>query len=359
MPGEHGERTEAPTPKRRQEARGRGQVARSQELPAAAVLLAGLIGLQLLGPGLWKKLQQVMRHGLSAEQVPDAGGLGAFAGAEARQMMLAMLPLMVVVFVAALVTLYWQVGVLFTWHPVMPTLNKLNPITGVQRLFSARTAVTAVLNIGKLLLLVGVAYGTIADVMNVIVFAANLEHVPLYTMVAQMLLRLGMRLAVVMFLLALADYAYQRYRHEKDLRMSKEEIREELKHMEGDPMIKRRRREIQMKLALQRIRREVPKADVIVTNPTHFAVALRYTPGEMAAPKVVAKGADLMAQRIRQVAALHGVPIVERPALARMIYAAVDVGQEIPERFYEAVAEVLAYVYELTGRKLGPKPIPA
>ena len=142
------------------------------------------------------------------------------------------------------------------------------------------------------------------------------------------------------------------------LKGRKEEVREELKHLEGDPVMKRRRREVQMKLAAQRIQRDVPRADVVVTNPTHLAIALKYEPQEMAAPKVVAKGADGMAYRIRQVAAVHGVPLVERPELVRMMYEVVEVGQEIPERFYEAVAEVLAYVYELSGRKLGPQPVP-
>jgi flagellar biosynthetic protein FlhB len=358
MPGDQGDRTEAPTPKRRQEARSRGQVPRSQDLPAAAVMLAGLVGLKVLGPGIWRRLQLVMHHGLEQGD-QTGGGLASFAGAEARLALFTMLPLMIVVFIAALITLYCQVGVLFTWHPVTPSFAKLNPIQGLRRLLSARTAVLAVLNIGKLLLLVGVAYWTLKDVLHIIVFSANLEHVPLYAMGAKLLLNLGIRLAAVMLILAVADYAYQRMRHEKDLRMSKEEIREELKHMEGDPVLKRRRRDIQMKLAMQRIRRDVPKADVIVTNPTHFAIALRYAPAEMTAPRVLAKGADELALRIRQIAALHGIPIVERPVLARGMYDAVDVGQEIPERFYEAVAEILAYVYELTGRKLGPRPIPA
>ncbi|HRX86050.1 MAG TPA: EscU/YscU/HrcU family type III secretion system export apparatus switch protein, partial [Phycisphaerae bacterium] len=185
----------------------------------------------------------------------------------------------------------------------------------------------------------------------------RMDHHDVYTMIAVALLKLGIRLAIVLILLALADYAYQRYRHEKDLRMSKEEVREELKHMDGDPTMKRRRREVALKLAMQRIQRDVPQADVIVTNPTHLAIALRYRPEEMNAPRVVAKGADLMAIRIRQIAAVHRVPIVERRELARMMYDVVEVGQEIPERFYEAIAEVLAYVYELSGKNMRPQPV--
>ena len=358
MAGEHGEKTEAPTPKRRKEAREKGQVAKSQDLPAAIVMLAGLLGLQWLGPGLWRKLLAVMRGALSADGPVTGTELVPTAGATAATVMWAMLPVLVVVFLAALVTLLWQVGLLFTWHPLTPSLNRLNPLQGIKRMFSPRTAVATALNVGKMVVLVAVVYWTLWGGVNRILYSMDMDHVDLYVMAAGLLLRLGIRLAVVMLLLALLDYAYQRYRHEKDLKMSKEEVREELKHLEGDPVMKRRRREVQMKLAAQRIQRDVPRADVVVTNPTHVAIALKYEPQEMAAPKVVAKGADGMAYRIRQVAAVHGVPLVERPELARMMYEVVEVGQEIPERFYEAVAEVLAYVYELSGRKLGPQPVP-
>jgi flagellar biosynthetic protein FlhB len=149
---------------------------------------------------------------------------------------------------------------------------------------------------------------------------------------------------------ALLDFAWQRYRHERDLMMTREEVRDELRNMEGDPAVKRRRRQLQMQLAMHRLRKDVPKSDVVVTNPTHFAVAIQYNADSMIAPRVVAKGADYAALRIRQIALRHGIPIVERKPLARALFDAVEVGQYIPERFYRAIAEILAYVYELTGR---------
>jgi flagellar biosynthetic protein FlhB len=191
-----------------------------------------------------------------------------------------------------------------------------------------------------------------------VLLAATAEFPAGFPMAWDLVFKLGIRLGRVILILALFDFAYQRYRHEKDLKMTKQEVKEELKRMDGDPVLKRRRREVQMQLALQRIRRDVPQADVVVTNPTHYAVALRYDPETMSAPKVVSKGADHLAVRIREIAAAAGVPIVERPVLARMLYNEVKVGREVPGKFFEAVAEILAYIYELTHRNMRPQPVP-
>lgn len=357
MAEEFGERTEPATPRRRQDAREKGQVAKSQDLTAAAVMLAGLVCIDITGPWLWRLLLRVMHAGLSGTDAASLHSLLPLTSATAAEAAKAMAPVMIVVFLAGLGVLYWQVGVLFTWHPVMPSLNKINPLQGIKRIFSPRTAMSAVTNVGKVLVMTGVAYLTVASGLNRIMYSVNMDHISLYVMAGGMLVSLGIRLAALMLILALLDYWYQRHRHERDLRMSKEEIKEELKRMEGDPLMKRRRREVQMRLAMQRVQRDVPRADVVVTNPTHVSIALRYDAATMQAPKVVAKGADWLALRIRQIAAAAGVPIVERPPLARMMYESVEVGQEIPERFYEAVAEILAYVYELSGKNMGPQPV--
>ncbi len=358
MPGEFGEKTEAPTPKRRQEARQRGQVAKSQDLTAAVVLLAGLVTLKAAGPWMWKKLLSAMRGCLSADQPVSVGDLVPTAGALTDVMIWLLVPLLVVVFIAAAGMLLWQVGFLITWQPLTPNLDKLSPLKGFKRIFSPRTAMTTVFHVGKMFLLAFVVYWTLAGAVGKIMFSMDMGHIELYVMAAQLVFDVGIRMVIVMLVLALFDYLYQRYRHEQELKMSKEEIREEMKRMEGDPTLKRRRREVQMKLALQRIRQAVPTADVVVTNPTHYAIALKYDPEAMAAPKVVAKGSDQMAYRIRQIAAAAHVPIVERRELVRMMYDAVEIGQEIPERFYEAIAEVLAYVYELSGKDFRPRPVP-
>ncbi|NOX59738.1 MAG: flagellar biosynthesis protein FlhB [Planctomycetes bacterium] len=358
MADQNGEKTEAPTPKRRQESREKGQVAKSQDLTAAVVTLSALLAIQWLGPSMWGKLLNLVQAGLSEHDSLSAGGLTATAGSFASVMIWMLVPIFIVVLIAALVTLYWQVGWLLTWHPVTPSFSKISPLQGFKRLFSPRTAVTTAINLGKMALMVAVVYWTVAGTIQQIIFASSLAAIDVYRLAASMVFDIGLRLAIVMLILALIDYTYQRQRHEKDLRMSKEEVREELKHMEGDPLMKRRRREVQMKLAMQRLQQDVPKSDVVITNPTHLSIALRYDSETMSAPKVIAKGADWMAFRIRQIAAANCVPIVERKELARMMYDAVEVGQEVPHRFYEAIAEVLAYVYELSGKNLGPRPVP-
>lgn len=358
MADDQGEKTEAPTPRRRGEARKKGQVARSQDLSAATVIFGGLIALLIVGPDIWGGLTQVMQLGLGADGPTRAGDLTALATVAALCAFKGVGLLMLILFVVVLAVMLAQVGFLFTLTPLVPKLEKLNPISGFKRIFSGRKVVELLMNVGKMVLVCGVAYITIMGFVDRVLFASSMGFLTMYPMAQDLVFRLGIRLALVMLLLALLDYAYQRYRHTKDLKMTKQEVKEELKSMEGDPVLKRRRREVQMQLALQRIRKDVPHADVVVTNPTHYAVALRYDPEAMAAPKVVGKGVDYLALRIREVAAAAGVPIVERPALARMLYAEVEVGREVPGKLFEAVAEILAYVYELTGQNMKPQPIP-
>jgi len=186
--------------------------------------------------------------------------------------------------------------------------------------------------------------------MATIVTVQQYDFLQIFAIGADVLYRLAIRLGIVLLILAIVDYAWQRWKHERELKMTKQEVKDEMKRMDGDPQIKARRRDIARQMALQRARQDVPTADVVVTNPTHFAVALKYEEGTMHAPRVVAKGADYMAMRIREIAVAHGIPILERPPLARGLYKLVEVGQEIPEQFYAAVAEILAYVYELTGK---------
>lgn len=344
------ERTEAPTPKRRRESRQKGQVARSQDLPAAVLMFSAFLALWLVGPGLWQSLAAIMSAALSADvpyKLDNVWPLSVAIGLElAKRLGL----FLVIVFGATLISLYAQVGWLFTMQPLMPSLNKINPLAGLKRLFSARSLMRAVISFGKLLLVGAVGYITLAASAGAIVYSFTLGFHDVINVGAALTFELGIRLAVAMILLALLDVVWQRVRHEKDLRMTKEEVRDELRSMEGDPQVRRRRRQVQMQLAAQRLQRDVPTADVVVTNPTHVSVAIRYDSDAMPAPKVVAKGADYLALRIRQIARDHGIPIVERKPLARALYESVEPGEFIPERFYRAIAEILAYVYELTGK---------
>lgn len=350
MAGFADEKTEPATPRRRLESRQRGQVARSQDLTAAVLLLAGFLSLALLGPGLWQTFLAITRTGLSGEPFPRPEELLPFARSVAMEPLKWLVPFMVLLFVAMVVTLLAQVGILFTGQPLIPSLDKLNPLNGLKRLFSIRSVMLAVVNFGKLLVVAWVAYATMSERADAIIHAFMFGSHAVFALGASLMFQLTMRLGVALLILALLDFAWQRHRHERDLRMTKEEVKDELRSMEGDPQSRRRRRDVQLRLALQRLRQDVPKADVIVTNPTHVAVAIRYDSETMAAPKVVAKGADMVAMRIRQIAMEFGVPLVERPPLARALFESVDVGRYIPERLYQAIAEILAYVYELGGR---------
>jgi flagellar biosynthetic protein FlhB len=327
-------------------------VARSQDIPSAVMVFTGFLALELLGPQLWFRLMAFTRTALGGEGPSSEAELEQFAMIGGLEMLKVLVPIMLLVVIAGVGALFAQVGWLITWQPLKPNLDRLNPISGAKRLFSVRSVMLAVTNFAKLLVVAAVAYMTMTAAAPEIVHAFVLGGAEVFALGAALVSRLAFRLSAVLLILALLDYAYQRYRHERDLRMTKEEVKDEMRSMEGDPVIKRRRREVQMRLAMQRLKKDMAQADVVVTNPTHLAIAMQYDPALMSAPKVVAKGADYMALRIRRLAVEYGVPVVERKALARMMYDAVEVGQTIPERFYQAIAEILAYVYELTGRRV-------
>jgi len=344
------EKTEQPTPRRRKEAREKGQVARSQDLTAAVLLLAGFLSLALLGPGLWMCLVAMVQTALTGDAPTSLPEVLRFAGAAVSETLKHVVPFLLILLVAMVAALVAQIGFLLTLHPLTPSLGKINPISGIQRMFSIRSVMLAVINFGKLLTVGLVAYIVVYRSASAVIHSFSLGFTDVFLLGCWLLFKLGMYLGAALLILALLDFAWQRYRHVQDLKMTKEEVRDEFRSMEGDPKIKHRQRQVQMQLATQRLRRDVPSADVVVTNPTHVAVAIRYDAEAMEAPKVVAKGADEIALRIRQIAAEFAIPVVERPPLARAIFEAVDVGEYVPERLYKAIAEVLAYIYELTGR---------
>lgn len=350
MAADFGERTEPASPRRRQEARSRGQVARSLDLVAAVLLLVGFIALDVWGVSIWQGMQGMMRSGLSMAVPWDLNDGLTFAAAAGADVFKRLLPFLITLMVAAAIALFAQVGPLLTLKPISPNFTKLNPISGLQRLLSGGSAVTLLMNLAKLGLVIGVVYAVVGGRVASIIYSGSLNCIDLLVFGAQFTFRLGVTLAALFVLLAILDYVWQRYRNERSLRMTKEEVKDELRSMEGDPAIKRRRRQLQLQLVAQRLKKDVPKADVVITNPTHVSVAVAYDGDTMPAPKVIAKGADEMALRIREIARGAGVPIVERKPLARALFESVEVNQYIPERFYQAIAEILAYVYELTGR---------
>ncbi len=348
MAEDMGERTEKPTPKKRSEARSRGQVAKSQELSTVALLGTGTLLVVTLGAGMMETFAGTLRHGLETlrrAEYAEAGESARHTVDALRTTGLTVLPFFVGLAVVAYLSQLGQVGWLFTTKPLKPKWSKLNPAAGLKRIFGARNAVKSAGHMAQMVVAAAVAAGVIGARLPRLMSLSRLSASAGLLVAGQVALEILLLLLAVLVVLAAADFILQRWQHTRDLKMTKQEIKDERRSMEGDPLVKKKRLQMAYQIAMQRVGAAVPRADVVVTNPTHFAVALRYDPERMRSPRVVAKGADVLALRIRQVAALHAVPIVERPALARGLYWGVDVGREIPPEFFEAVAEILAYVY--------------
>jgi len=351
-----GDKTEDPTPKRLQEARQRGQVARSADLSAALLLSAAAALLYLLGPGMLGSMGSFVRaalepaslgRGVSARSLAEPVGLALAVGARA------LAPVLLAMAALAYLEQVAQVGWNVSLQPLTPKLDRLSPAKGLKNIFSRRSLVKGIVNIAKLALVGAVAAIVVTFAMDRIVASPALTAVGAMMLAARLLTELALWILAVLLAIGLIDRAYQVWQHQQDLRMSKQEVKDERKSTEGDPETKARRQRMAREILRQRLRAAVPKADVVVTNPTHYAVAIQYDADTMAAPRVVAKGADHMALQIRLIASGAGVAVVERPALARALYRAVEVGREIPVEWYEAVAEVLAHVYRLEGRLAG------
>jgi flagellar biosynthetic protein FlhB len=344
---DYGDRTEEPTPRRREEAREEGRIARSADLTAAVSLLTAVILLKVLGPGMLDGMRALTASLQGAGEV----SAGALTPLYWRTLALAAqlaLPFLAVLLALTAAGAVMQTGPLLAWKKLEIKPEHLNPVAGVRRVFSSEALLRLLAGLLKLAVVALVCGHTISAGIRRILGASGAAPAGLLDAALTLIFELSVRLALVLLVLGLLDYFLQRWRLDKQLRMTKQEVRDELKRMEGDPLIKQRRRQVQQRLAMQRIRAEVPRADVVVTNPTEYAVALRYDEARMAAPRVTAKGRDWLAARIRQIAQEHGVPIVQRPPLARALYAAVEPGREVPPAYYRAVAEVLAFVYQLS-----------
>jgi flagellar biosynthetic protein FlhB len=266
------------------------------------------------------------------------------------QGLLLLLPMLAVAVVVAIVGNYLQVGILLTGEPLKLKFSKLSPINGFKTIFSMRSVAEFVKNILKLVLIGLVVYFTLWNERGHILSLARVPVDSMFSYIASITIKLGLEIGAILVVLAALDYFYQRYEHEKSLKMSKQDIKDEYKKSEGDPLIKGKIRERQRRMALQRMMQDVPKADVVITNPTHFAIALQYDGTKMEAPTVIAKGMDYVALRIKEVAKEHRVITMENKPLARALYERAEIGETIPADLFQAVAEVLAYVYKLKGK---------
>lgn len=343
------EKTEKPTPRRRQQAREKGQVAKSQEMGSVGVLLAGVLGLWMLSGYIFTHITDFMRHVLmnsAAWHIDDAMTHNiSLMVMEIFAFTLA--PLMLVLCLAAALANVAQVGFMVAPKRLKPDLGRLNPVSGFKKFVSMRVLVDLFKNIGKLAVVGGVSYAVMAAEWDRLPNLGGLEVPTIILYFGKVCLELFFWAVLAMVALAIMDYAYQKYDFEKNLKMSKQEIKDDHKQTEGDPHVRARIRSIQREAARKRMMSSVPEADVVITNPTHLAVALKYDAAAMESPEVVAKGAGKIAERIKEMAREAGVPVIEDKPLAQSLFKSVEVGQAIPYDLYEAVATLLAHVYRL------------
>ena len=355
------ERTEQATPKRLEDARRKGQIPRSRELSAAAVTLVGGAALYMLGGQITGQMAEMMRRGLalSRDEATDSTFmLPALSNAAADGLWLSM-PVLGLITLAAIIAPLALGGWSFAGQAMMPQFSRLNPLEGIKRMFAMRSLVELAKAMAK--------FGVVAVIATIVLWndapaLMGLGREPLQQAIGHAIQLSGKALLVIsagLLIIAGIDVPYQLWQYAKQMRMSRQEIREEYKESEGSPEVKGRIRQLQQEVARRRMMQEVPKADVIVTNPTHFAVALKYDEKRMRAPIVVAKGADEIAAKIREVAGEHKVPIFEAPPLARVLFRNVDIGDEIPATLYIAVAQILTYVFQLkVAKRAGQQPPP-
>jgi flagellar biosynthetic protein FlhB len=361
MPEQHGDKSQEATPHRRQKARLEGHVAKSQDLGSAVLLLVGMLALLMAGGALIGFVGVYAARHLGGEAWLSADLDFAMAQWNATLTGLAryVLPIFGLMVLAAIAVNVAQVGFLFLPAKLAPDVSRLSLLKGFGRLFSVANAARLAFGIFKILVIAAVAFVSLYSERETILGLTALETPQIATYVLEILVWTTVKIGVVLLVLALLDYGFQRWKHEQDLRMTPQEVREEMKNLEGDPQVMARRRAVQRQLALNRLSTAVPKADVVITNPTELAVAIQYEPETMAAPIVVAKGAGLLAERIRKLALEHDIPIVEKKPLAQALYREVEVSQPIPHDKYAAVAEVLAYVYQLQGKQIPTPPTTA
>jgi len=356
--GPGGEKTEPATQKKLDDARKEGQVAKSKEIANGMGLMALFLVLKIwtgnMGVSFLETFDTIYNR------IPQVANLLGGTAPEremvlllrhgAIQLLLIVLPILLIGFLVAFVSDYWQVKWKPTSKPLQPKFSKMNPIKGFQKIFSMNSLVELLKSFIKILIIVWMAYSYIKDRTEYLFLLYDMEILPALQLILQVVTDLGIRIAAVYIIFAFADYAYQKWKFAEDMKMTKQEVKEEYKNQEGDPQIKGKIRQKMQEASRRRMMQALPQADVVITNPTHYAVAIKYDPAISDAPVVVAKGQDYLAQKIKEIARENKVEIVENKPLARMLFANVEVGEAVPPEMYQAVAEVLAFVYHLQGK---------
>ena len=354
------EKTEKPTARRLRNAREEGQIARSREVPAAAITISGVVMIFMLGPTWVERLSAMMAQGFrfDAKALQSPNLLASIFSDQLLDAFILLFPLFAVTGVVAVLASGVTGGFNFTWHGVTPKFSKFNPISGLGRIFGSHALIEVLKSLAKFALVGGVLYLQIQKHLQELLGVGNMGLQPALALAGRLISESVLWLTLSLLLIALIDAPYQRWSFINRLKMSKQEIKDEMKDMEGRPEIKQKIRRRQREIAAARMMRKVKEADVVITNPEHFAVALAYDPTSEGAPIVLAKGADFMAQRIREEAKTHGIEIFEAPPLARALYFTTDLDQSIPEALYHAVAPIIAYVYSLASVHPGSQPMP-
>jgi len=345
-----GDKSEEPTPHRLREAREKGQVAKSREITTAFLLLLSYFLFRYLGEYMWKNLAEMAQT--IFQLIPEAREFSLpFAGylllLGLRAMAFVLLPIFGITFVAALLAEALQTGFVFSLDPLNPKIERINPLEGFKRMFSMQGFVELIKSLIKISIVFYIAWYAAKDDLAYIIVLVEAHPWQALVLGGDIAYRIAIRVGLFYILVAILDYLYRRWEYMRNLKMTRQEVKEEYKRLEGDPMVKQRMRDLQRQVAQQRMMSSVPQADVVVTNPTHIAVALKYDTARMKAPTVLARGERKIAEEIRAIAEKHEITIVQNELLARSIYRTTRVNQEIPSDLYQAVAEVLAYVYKI------------
>jgi flagellar biosynthetic protein FlhB len=354
MADSSGDKKHLATERRRRQARDEGQVVKSQDLTSAALLLSALAALWMLGAPAAEHLAGAIAAALSTPHLTplETNDAANWLLLSSGRLAMAAVPMLLAMLVAGILVNLTQTGFIFSTKKITPKLSNISPLSGAKRILSLQGVARLGFGLFKVAIIAVVAYLAVRHYRDPILNLAAMSVPQIATVLFESLIGTCVWIGAALFVLAVFEYAFQRWKHEQELMMTDQEIRDELKETEGDPQVAARRRMVQRQLMMQRAETEVPKADVVVSNPTELAIAIQYDPLSMPAPIVLAKGAGLLAQKIRRIALEHGIPVVERKPLAQVLYKTVDVGDVIPADQYQAVAEVLRYVYQLQGKEL-------
>jgi flagellar biosynthetic protein FlhB len=354
MADSSGDKKHLATERRRRQAREEGQVVKSQDLTSAALLLSALAALWVLGAPAAERLAAAIADALSKPRISPLGTNDAanWLLNSAGRLAMAAVPMLLAMLVAGILVNLVQTGFIFSTKKITPKLSHISPLSGAKRILSMQGMARLGFGLFKVVIIAAVAYAALRHYRDSILNLSALSVPQIASAMFTCLMGTCVWIGVALFILAILEYAFQKWKHENELMMSDQEIRDELKESEGDPQVAARRRQVQRQMTMQRAETEVPKADVVVSNPTELAIAIQYDPLSMPAPIVLAKGAGMLAQKIRRIALENGIPVVERKPLAQVLYKTVDVGDVVPADQYQAVAEVLRYVYQMQGKDI-------